>query len=162
MKTLITYLFLLFSIALFGCSSCKDTNISKVPVEVARKLNIELTKSECYGNCPAFTLNYADGIINLNAINNMKKTGIFRIVLKDDEILDFYNYVMENKVLNDLKEESHEQMATDLPYSKMSINIDEKFKVINYRYSAPKSISKIDKLFMKIINQTDRYEVREE
>ncbi len=162
MKKIIISCLVLLSIISVGCSSCKDKNENNIPIEVAKNINIELTKSECFGKCPAFTLVYANGIIKLNAINNMKKQGIFTIKLSDNEIKDFYKYIMETEVLNDSKEESYDQTITDLPYSKMLIRLNEKFKEINYRLKPPKSITKVDELFMKIIDETERYELRED
>lgn len=145
------------AMALSACSTCKNKTNKKISVEDAAKIGILLTKSECFGKCPAFTLHLTQGKIRLNAINNMAKKGQFDIQLKDEEIIDIYSDAIEGEVFQNDKEETYDKNITDLPYCKMTLNYIEKFKIINYRGFAPKSIKKIDEKLMNIIADTSRY-----
>lgn len=161
-KLIIILSLFLASIMFYSCCSCKTQQNSNISIEEAKRLNIELTKSECFGKCPAFTLNYKNGEIFLNAISNMERLGIFKIKLTNDEIIDLYNTTLESKVLENLEEESYMQNATDLPFSKITIFLEEKLKIINYRVKGPKTIVSLDEKIMKIIKDVKRYEERED
>ncbi len=144
----------------YGCSCCNNTSMQEVSIEEAKNLKIELRKSECYGKCPAYFMTMKNGVMKLNAVSNMPKVGMFDIKLNEKEIIELYSNAIEGNVFQNPDEEKYDQMITDLPFSKMTLDLNDSSKTIHYRSNAPKSIKKIDIAIEKIIADTNRYEDR--
>lgn len=126
-------------------------------IEQAKELKIQLVKSECYGKCPAYLADINDGVMKLNAINNMPKLGEYTIALRDEEVISLYASAMKNKLFDDLTEEKHHEGATDLPFCKLTLTLNNDEKIINYRGISVKSIDEIDEMITAIIEDTTRY-----
>lgn len=141
-----------------SCASCcKNNSKIDVSIEQAKELKIQLIKSECFGKCPAYVADINNGVMKLNAINNMPKLGEYTILLRDDEIISLYSFAINNKIFDDLTEEKHHEGVTDLPFCKMTLMLNNDEKVINYRGLSVKSIDEIDKTISIIIKDTTRY-----
>lgn len=141
-----------------SCASCcKNKAKIDVSIEQAKELKIQLVKSECYGKCPAYLADINDGVMKLNAINNMPKLGEYTIALRDEEVISLYASAMKNKLFDDLTEEKHHEGATDLPFCKLTLTLNNDEKIINYRGISVKSIDEIDEMITAIIEDTTRY-----
>lgn len=127
------YLFIVFACVIsIHCSTQKSSAKGK-----SDKL-IEMSKSPCFGYCPTYDLTiHQDGLMKLNAKQNMKVNGILTKKLDKKKLADLKKQ-LEKLKLAEYKDEYKEPVA-DAPSTKIIYYNGQIIKSIytNFQYPAP-------------------------
>lgn len=143
MKNLLLIIPLL--LGLFACKAKKVLTSSEDRTQV-----LELTKTPCFGECPAFTMKiYSDGFAELDAQLHLSKLGILHQQLDEKTMTSLYDTCKKNDVfaLND----KYMERIMDLPTTVLMFSHDGQTKRITGNYQFPQGFKNVVATLMEIV-----------
>lgn len=139
-----------------ACASKKkmaqtDTN-EKVEV-------LSLTKTECFGRCPVFTLKiYSNGLARLDGKKNVKHIGLSEMILTTDEMNALIQSCDEAQLFS-LKDDYTDRVM-DLPTTTLIYNHEGATKRITGNMKFPEGFKTVVNDCMNLL-EDDRWELKE-
>ena len=125
----------LLSLLFFQCST-KQLSVSNPSDKL-----VEMSKSPCFGYCPTYDLIvYQNGMMKLNAKQNMKNNGVFTMQLSKTELRAFKKE-LESLKLETYKDEYKEAIA-DAPSTRITYYGIEIKKSIYTNFNFPEPLQK--------------------
>lgn len=178
MKKLV-YLLLAISFALVSCKNRKKVSQENkeikteevveettIPTEEAPKEDvyessdvaetiavISLSKSVCFGECPAYSVQFfKDGTVLYEGIKHVKNIGKFKGKTEANEVKAML--VKANEIgFFTLKDKYDNEYVTDLPTAVTYMNFDGKKKKVICRYECDQKITKVNKMIESFIEK---------
>lgn len=135
MKTL---LLSIFAFALFmGCSGNATREYT------AEQFRIQITRTECFGKCPAYTLSIAgDGSCALEGRKNVDNIGKFKRTISKELVAELAQGVEDCNFFS--LEKEYTAQVTDLPTTVVSVKLDDNSKTIRDYYGAPEKLRRFE------------------
>lgn len=147
MKNIILFIPLL--LGLFACKAKKVMTSTEDRVQV-----LELTKTPCFGECPAFTMKiYSDGYAELDAKLNLDRLGLLEKQLDEDTMKRLVKTCEKNEIF--ALKDKYEERIMDLPTTKLMVHVDGKTKNISGNYKFPDGFKNIVAALMEVVEADD-------
>jgi hypothetical protein len=105
----------------------------------ADNFRVELTRTECFGKCPSFTLSISgDGNCRFTGKKNVDKIGNFSLQISREKVAEIADAINACDFWSLDKE--YTANITDLPTTYLSVKLDGRAKSIRDYYGAPESL----------------------
>ncbi|MGB1040795.1 MAG: DUF6438 domain-containing protein [Flavobacteriales bacterium] len=173
----ILYIFILSALILGSCKNRKNkketeevvktetvkTEVSseEAPAEVMMNdeeaetlVVMSLSRSVCFGTCPAFEAKiFGNGIVVYEGIKNVKRLGKYKGKISVDEINRFMLTASKLGFFK-LKDKYDNPNVTDLPTAVTFLNYNGKKKKVICRFECDEAVQKINKMFDELLDKT--------
>lgn len=135
MKTL---LLTIFAFALFaGCSGNATREFT------AEQFHIQITRTECFGRCPAYTLSITgDGACTLEGRKNVDNIGKFKRTISKELVAELAQGVEDCNFFS--LENEYTAQITDLPTTFISAKLYDNTKTIRDYHGAPEKLRRME------------------
>ncbi len=121
---------------------------------------ISISKSVCFGSCPAYTAHIGkDGTLTYEGIRNVKNIGKYEGKIELKKVFETIEEVT-NIGFFDLEGVYDNKNVTDLPSTTTYINNKGKSKKVMCRYDCDDRIKKINELIESLINNAEMTRVK--
>ena len=174
----VLYIFILSALILGSCKNRKNKKETKevvkteevvqpkeegdeAPAEVMMEeeeaetlVVMSLSRSVCFGTCPAFEAKiFGNGIVVYEGIKNVKRIGKYKGKISVDEINRFMLTASKLGFFK-LKDKYDNPNVTDLPTAVTFLNYNGKKKKVICRFECDEAVQKINKMFDELLDKT--------
>ena len=150
---------LLFIASASARPSDPSLDLTSLPDADVKTLTVQLERTACYGNCPAYTVTiHGDGRVEYNGKTYVKEKGLREGRIEADQIKSLLNEFATAKFFTLSENYSGEnctRYCTDMPTAVTEINVREASHHVKHYYGcggAPKALFDLESAIDKLAN----------